>query len=224
MIGNLTGKSSRYSTVFFDLDGTVTDSGQGCLNGVRYMFEKIGFTGYDEKKLKRFLGPPVIHHLISEYGFEKELAEKAYVYYREYYINKGIYENRPYGGIGEAIKKIKDSGKAVYIATSKPLPQALSVLERFGLKELFDGVFGAQPERGITLKKDVLENAIKTIGGAGSAVMVGDRFYDIEGGKHVGIDTVGVLYGYGDLNELEGAGCDYITDTVDDLADLLGVR
>lgn len=224
MIRNLTGKNGGYSTVFFDLDGTITDSGEGCTNGAKYMFEKIGYTRYDEKKLKKFLGPPIIYHLISEYGFDKEQAKSAYVYYREYYLSKGIYENRPYPCIADAIKKIKESGKAVYVATSKPEPQALCVLERFGLKDLFDGIFGAKPELGITLKKDVLENAIKAIGGTGSAVMVGDRFYDIEGGKHVGIDTVGVLYGYGELEELEKAGCDYIADTVGDLAELLGRR
>jgi phosphoglycolate phosphatase len=222
MIRNLTGKSSIYSTVFFDLDGTITDSLEGAANGARYMFKNIGYTGYEEKKLKRFLGPPVIHHLISEYGFSKESAAEAYKYYREYYLSKGMYENRVYEGITEAVRKISSSGKSVYIATSKPIPQAMEIARHFGIDGLFDGIFGAQPDLGITLKRDVLENAIKSIGSSGNAVMVGDRIYDIEGGKHVGIDTVGVLYGYGEFEELEEAGCDYIVDTVEDLSELLG--
>jgi phosphoglycolate phosphatase len=222
MIRNLTGKRAGYKSVFFDLDGTVTDSGPGCFNGVRYMFDRIGFTENDEKRIRRFMGPPMKRHLVSEYGFSERDAAEAYAFYREYYDSRGVFENKPYDGIKEAIASIKTSGRNVYIATTKPEALALLVLERFGLLELFSGVFAARHDRSILEKNEVLANAVGELGGVSDAVMVGDRCFDILGGKHVGFDTVGVLYGYGDETELTGAGCDYLVDTVRDVAVLLG--
>ena len=223
MIRNLTGKDSKsYKSVFFDLDGTITESGEGCINGLKYMFKKIGYTGYDEKKLKAFIGPPMRDHLAKAYGFSEKQAEEAYTIYREYYSSKGLFENRLYDGIMDTINKIKLSGKAVYIATSKPESQTLRIAERFGLSSVFSGIFASKPELGIFNKIQVLSNAIKELGAVQNAVMVGDRIYDIQGGQHVGFDTVGVLYGYGDSGELEEAGCDYIVDSVKDLGVLLG--
>lgn len=222
MIRNLTGKNTEYRIVFFDLDGTVTDSGPGCFNGVKYMFERIGYTENDEKKMRGFMGPPMKRHLVREYGFSEQDAAAAYVFYREYYDSRGIFENVPYDGIEEAIASIRDSGKDVYIATSKPEKQALLVLERFSLMHLFKGVFTARHDKNILDKNEVLASAASEIGDVSGAVMVGDRCYDISGGKYVGFDTVGVLYGYGSEDELIGAGCDYTADSVHDLAVLLG--
>lgn len=222
MIRNITGKNNKYSSVFFDLDGTIADSGEGCMNGVRYMFKSIGYEDYDEKKLKGFLGPAVKKHLIREYGFSEPQAEEAYSFYKDYYINKGMYENRLYEGVTEAIDIIKRSGKYVYIATSKPDLQALRVLEHFGIKDMFTGVFAARHDLGIYDKNEVLEYAVKKLGGAPDSVMVGDRYFDIIGGKHVGFDTVGVLYGYGEEKELTQAGCDFTADSTGDLAVFLG--
>lgn len=222
MIKNITGKRNQYSSVFIDLDGTITDSAEGCMNGVRHMFKNIGYNDYDEKELKAFVGPPVKKHLIREYGFSEQHAGEAYAYYKDYYINKGIYENRLYGGIIEAISIIKQSGKSVYIATAKPEQQARIVLEHFRISNLFTDIFAAQHELGIYDKNEILEYAVKRLGGAPDSVMVGDRFYDIIGGKHVGFDTIGVLYGYGDAKELIGAGCDFTADSPADLAVFLG--
>jgi len=224
MIRNLTGKEHAYGSVFFDLDGTITASGEGCLNGVRYMFQRIGAAENDENRLKAFIGPSVKRHLQRYYGFSEQETENAYKYYREYYTTKGIFENRLYEGIREAIENIRNSGKAVYVATSKPEYQAIQILERFDMLNLFSGVFAAKHEIGVFEKDEVLEGAVAALGDVKDAVMVGDRSYDILGGKHVGFDTVGVLYGYGDLNELTEAGCDYIVDSVQDLSELLGRR
>jgi phosphoglycolate phosphatase len=222
MIRNLTGRNGIYDTVFFDLDGTITDSGEGCMNAVRYMFEQIGYPENMESRLRDFVGPPLRNHLMKEYCFSESEAEKAYALYREYYLNKGIYENRVYDGFPEALASIKRSGKRVYIATSKPEPQALFVLERFGLLGEFTGVFAADHKLGICYKDEVIAHAVKTLGKLDSAVMVGDRSYDILGGKLAGFGTVGVLYGYGGYDELSGAGCDYIVDSTEDLSALLG--
>jgi phosphoglycolate phosphatase len=222
MIRNLNGKSTEYDMVFFDLDGTLTDSGEGCMNGVRYMFENIGYTDYDDKKLRGFVGPPTKHHLLNEYGFNEKKASEAYTFYREYYDSKGIYENKPYDGIIEALKSINETGKRLYVATSKPEALAMRVLTRFSLLDLFSGVFAAHHDKNIYHKNEVLECAVRELGSVSGAVMVGDRSYDILGGKHVGMDTIGVLYGYGDFEELAAAGCDYTVDSVQDLAVLLG--
>jgi phosphoglycolate phosphatase len=222
MIRNLTGKNSTYNSVFFDLDGTVTDSGEGCLNGVRHMFKSIGYMNYDEKELKRFIGPAIKKHLIAEYGFSEPKAEEAYAFFKDYYLDTGIYENKLYDGITDAIESITQSGKSVYIATSKPLEQAIRVLEHFGIRDMFSDVFGARHELGIYDKSKVLESAVKKLGGVPGRAMVGDRSYDIIGGRHVGFDTVGVLYGYGEKKELLDAGCDFTADSTADLAVLLG--
>ena len=223
MIRNFNGKdSSRYQTVFFDLDGTITDSAGGIIKGILYMLEKIGIEENDEKKIQAFLGPPMKQHLMKEYGLSDQRADKAYAYYREYYDGQGIYENRPFDGIKDAILAIKRSGKTVYIATSKPEPQALKVLDRFDLTNLFSEVFAARHDLGVSYKNEVLERALSLLGDTPNAVMVGDRHHDIHGGRHVGFDTVGVLYGYGDYDELQNAGCDYLIDSVQDLSSLLG--
>lgn len=222
MIKNLTGKSGLYKAVFFDLDGTLTDSGEGCVSGVKYMLSRIGHPQLDEKSLRAFVGPPTKKYLVSEYGFSQEEARRAYAFYREYYDSKGIFENRLYDGIKEALNHIRSSGKALYVATSKPEALAHKVLERFGIDSVFSGVFAARHELGIYEKSEVLEYAVRQLGEVPRSVMVGDRRYDIIGAKHVGFDAVGVLYGYGDEAELIEAGCDYTAESPEDLAALLG--
>ena len=224
MIHNITGKdSSVYKAVFIDLDGTITESGEGCMNAVRYMFEKAGYEENDEVRIRAFVGPPIKMHLINAYGFPEEEAARIYAYYREYYLSKGIYESRLYDGIEDALHAIKSSGKTLYVATSKPEVMAIPILERYGLLGVFDAVFGARHEEGIFDKTPVLEYAMRSLGGAPSgSVMVGDRYHDMLGGRAVGIDTVGVLYGYGDREELMDCGPDYLVDTTADLAALLG--
>lgn len=224
MIDNITGKDhSSYKTVFIDLDGTITESGEGCMNAVRYMFSKAGYEENDETRIRSFVGPPIKKHLISAFGFSEERAAETYAYYREYYMDKGIHESRLYDGIEETLRAIKTSGKALYVATSKPEAMALPIIEGYGLMPLFDAVFGARHEEGIYDKTQVLRFGISRLGYTpANAVMVGDRSHDIVGGRAVGIDTVGVLYGYGDRKELLDAKPDYILDSVADLAALLG--
>jgi phosphoglycolate phosphatase len=222
MIRNLTGKNARYESVFIDLDGTITDSGEGCINGIRYMFERIGYAENDEKRLRAFVGPPVKKHLVREYSFSEADAAYAYAFYREYYDDKGVYENSLYDGIIESLTSIKQSGKTLYIATTKPMLLAARVLDMFGLTGMFSDVFTARHESGIYEKSEVLESAVSELGSVPCPVMIGDRCYDILGGRHVGFDTVGVLYGYGDEDELLGADCDFTADSPQDLAVLLG--
>jgi phosphoglycolate phosphatase len=223
MIENITGKDyTSYQSVFIDLDGTITESGLGCMNAVRYMFEKIGYEENDETRVRSFVGPPIKRHLIQAFGFSEERATETYAYYREYYLEKGIHESWLYTGIADALRAIRASGKSLYVATSKPEIMALPILERDGLLDLFAGVFGARHEEGIFDKTQVLQNAVKSLGVPPHAVMVGDRSHDIIGGQSVGFDTAGVLYGYGDRKELMEALPDFIIDSVADLAAMLG--
>lgn len=224
MIRNLSGTDlCCIDSVFLDLDGTVSESGLSSMNGVKYMFDKIGFRQISNEELRAFVGPTVRVHLEQEYGFSKEEALAAYEYYREYYDGIGIFESTMYDGIEEAIVSIKDSGKKVYLATLKPENQAKQIVERYGISGLFDGIFGARHDLDILHKQQVLERAIELIKEhPGKSVMVGDRKHDINAAKHVGFSSVGVLYGYGTYDELESAGCDIIVDSVQDLKQLLG--
>ena len=193
------------------------------MNGVKYMFDKIGFRQISDDELRAFVGPTVRVHLEQEYGFSKEEALAAYKYYRDYYDGIGIFESTMYDGVDETIASIKDSGKKVYLATLKPENQAIQIVERYGISGLFDGVYGARHDLDILHKQQVLERAVKLIKEhPGKSVMVGDREHDVNAAKHIGFGSVGVLYGYGTYDELESAGCDIIVDSVQDLKQLLG--
>ncbi len=222
MIKRIRGKAQEFKHVFMDLDGTITESGPGIINAVLYMFERIGVNEDSEERLRGFIGPPVTEYLKQVYGFSEDEAQQAYVVFREYYERQGVWESRLYEGITEAIEDMKSSGKKVYIATAKPEFIALPVLNHFGITDLFDRVFAVRREIGIYDKLQVLQYASKELGRIPSPVMVGDRSYDIEGGRAVGYATVGVLYGYGSRDELLLAGCDYLLDSVADLSALLG--
>jgi phosphoglycolate phosphatase len=226
MIHNITGKdSSVYRAVFIDLDGTITESGEGCMNAVRYMFGKVGYEENDEARIRSFVGPPIKSHLIDAFGFSEEHAAQTYQYYREYYLTKGIYESRLYEGAEDALRALKASGRTLYIATSKPEVMTMPILERYGLLTLFDAVFAARHEEGVFDKTQVLQRAMTLLGGAPPhAVMVGDRSHDIQGGHAVGIDTVGALYGYGDREELMACAPDFLIDSAADLTVLLGAH
>jgi len=224
MIFNINEKdTSGVENVFLDLDGTVSKSGTSCKNGVKYMFKNIGFREISEEELNAFVGPTVKVHLQETYGFSKEDAEAAYVYYREYYDGIGIFESTLYDGIEKAIIDIKESGKRVYIATLKPEDQAKQIIDMYGITGLFDDIFGARHDLGIMHKQKVLDRAVELIGQYPvNSVMVGDRNHDVNAAKHIGFDSVGVLYGYGTCEELKDAGCDIIVDSVGDLSALLG--
>lgn len=224
MIHNLTGKDpSSYQTVFIDFDGTILESGEGVLNAVKYMFSCMDMQEDDEERMVAFIGPPVLHHLATAYDMHGEEAARAYAHFREYYLSKGAFECQLYDGILDALGRIRGSGKKLYIATCKGEVMVRKMIEDHGLLPYFDDVFGAWHEKGVFDKAQVLAYAIERLGGThGNAIMVGDRSHDIIGGKAAGLDTAGVLYGYGSRDELSCADSDYLVDTVEDLSDMLG--
>lgn len=208
-----------YHTILFDLDGTLTDSGPGITNSVAYALKKWDIEEKDINVLKKFVGPPLDTSFAKYYGFSKEKCLQAIQYYREYYLTKGIYENRVYDGIEELLKWLRDTGRRAIVATSKPEPSAVQVLEYFHIDSYFEIIAGATMDRSRVEKSDVIRYALDRAGirDVSGVVMVGDRENDIQGAKDNGLDSIGVLYGYGSREELQAAGAMQIAETVEDL-------
>ena len=211
-----------YNTVLFDLDGTLTDPAEGITNSVAYALEHYGISVEDKKILYSFIGPPLKDSFIKYYGFNEEKAMEAIFVYREYFRDKGIFENEVYEGVEEMLEKIKDSGKSIVLATSKPEEFAVRILEHFNLIGYFDVVAGASMDEKRNKKGDVIKYAMEKGGfSVDGAVMIGDREHDILGAKENNLPSIGVLFGFGSREELEKAGADYIAETVEDIFDLL---
>lgn len=208
--------------LLFDLDGTLTDPMVGITSSVQYALEKFGIHVRYLKELISFIGPPLAESFQKFYGFSKEDAEKAIQYYREYYAPKGIFENEVYEGIPEMLAHLTEAGFTLLVATSKPTVFARKVLKHFGMEDYFSFVGGSELDGSRTKKAEVISYILKTCGiEAKEAIMIGDRRHDIEGGKACGLESVGVLYGYGTEQELTEAGADHIIRTVAELEDYL---
>lgn len=212
-----------YKTVLFDLDGTLTDPGLGITNSIMYALEKFHIKVEDRTSLYKFIGPPLRESYAKYYHFSDEEITRAVVYYREYFSVKGIYENVLYDGIEELLGKIKSSGRQVVLATSKPEEFAAEILRYFHIDQYFDFVAAATMDGTRNSKSAVIAHALKScdITDLASTVMVGDREYDINGAKAAGIDSIGVLYGYGSREELQSAGATYLAEHVSDIMNLI---
>lgn len=215
----------KLKKVFFDLDGTLTDSMPGITKGVQYALKRYGIQEDDLERLKPFVGPPLADSFQKYYNFSKKDAEDAVYVFREYYDVEGWKDNAPYDGVEDMLKALLDAGLKLYVATSKPEITAKRVLEYFHLDHYFTFVGGASLDEKLVNKDDVIryvmaENEI-TEEEKGSVLMVGDRLHDIEGAHKTGLKAVGVLYGYGSREELESCGADYLCSTPQEAADLL---
>lgn len=212
-----------YNYILFDLDGTLTDSGEGITNSVMYALRKYGIEVADRRELYKFIGPPLVGSFVQYYGFSAEEAAKAVEYYREYYKSCGIFENRVYDGIEELLAKLKGYGKILIVATAKPEPFAMRVLEHFDLAKYFVFIAGSNLNETRTKKDEVIRYALEScnITGLSEVVMVGDREHDILAAKTVGIDSIGVLFGYGSKDELERAGANFIAKSAEEIGKLI---
>lgn len=209
----------KYKYLFFDLDGTLTDSAEGIVNSVEYALNKFGILVEDKNELKHFVGPPLVDAFMECYGFSRADADQAVVYYRERFRDIGIFENAVYEGIPTLLESLKNKGYKLLIATSKPEEFAKRIADHFDLTKYFLRIAGATFDGKISSKKEVIEYAISLLGNPDKAsiLMIGDRHHDTEGASAVGIDSLGVLYGYGSREELEKAGATYIAETVGDI-------
>jgi len=208
-----------YKYVLFDLDGTLTDPGIGITNSVMYALKKYNIEVKDRSELYKFIGPPLLDSFMKYYGFSKEESEQAIVYYREYFSVKGLYENEVYEGIHELLTELKARKKKLILATSKPEEFAVKILKHFQLYEYFDVAAGASMDSSRSKKADVIAYALERsqVTDLSEAIMVGDREQDVSGAKQVGLKSIGVLFGYGDYEELSKAGADYIAANVQDI-------
>ena len=209
-----------YGTVLFDLDGTLTDPGIGITNSVRYALERYGIAVADRRELYCFIGPPLRESFEKYYGFSEKQAREAVACYREYFAQTGLLENKVYDGIESLLQQLRAAGKTLLVATSKPEVFARRILEHFGLDGYFDFIAGATLDETRVRKADVIAYALDSCGvtDLAQAVMVGDREQDVLGARAMGIDCIGVLFGYGSREELEQAGARYLAETVEDIA------
>lgn len=210
-------------TILLDLDGTVTDSSPGIIRSVAYALKTFGIEVDDLTTLYPFIGPPLKDAFIRYYRFDDRQAEQAVTAYRVYYADKGIFENRVYDGIPAFLDLLRQKGRTVALATSKPTVFAARILEHFHLAGYFDAVCGSELDGTRTAKGEVIRCALERCGvrEPASAVMVGDREHDIVGARQAGVESVGVLYGYGSYEELSASGADHLVANVAGLAELL---
>jgi phosphoglycolate phosphatase len=215
-----------FQYILFDLDGTLTDPKIGITNSVMYSLEKFGIKVNDRKELFCFIGPPLIDSYMDFYGFSKEDALQAIVYYREFFGVTGIYQNDVYDGIENVLATLKNQGKKLILATSKPEKYANIILEHFGLAKYFDCVVGATFDGSLNYKSDIVAVALKRGGvdDISKAVMIGDRHHDVDGGKANSLATIGVLYGYGSLEEFNECGADFVAETPADILRIINTQ
>lgn len=216
-------KQTVYQYLLLDLDGTITDPGVGITGAVEYALCKFGITIEERSTLYPFIGPPLIDSFMKYYGFTEEEARQAVIYYREYYTDKGIFENQVYEGMEQLLKVWKGRGLTLILATSKPELFAKQILKHFELDRYFTVVAGATMDETRIRKQDVIAYALEQLPSIEKrqAVMIGDREHDILGAKCNDLDSIGVLFGYGSQEELESAGAGKIARTVKELQEII---
>lgn len=213
----------KYDVILFDLDGTLTDPAEGITNSVEYALNFYGIKVESKSELNCFIGPPLYASFEKYYGFSKEKAIEAVAKYREYFGTKGIFENRLFDGVKEFLEELKNNGFKIVLATSKPEVYALKILEHFDIERYFDCVVGSLLSGERVDKADVINECLKRLKNinAKNCVMIGDREHDIIGAKKNNMDSIGVLFGYGDRKELESANADYIVSSFEEINGIL---
>lgn len=217
----------KYTNIIFDLDGTITEPQQGITNGFMYALSKLGIEVESRESFFKFIGPPLRETFSENYGFDDAKTEQAVKYFREYYNETGVNENLIMDGMDLAIKTLKESGCRLFVATSKPEPQAKIIISNFGLDIYFDMIAGASFDGTRDKKEDVLDYLLTSVGikdkqaELDKTIMVGDRMFDIIGANVFELASVGVLFGYGSEAELEKAGATYLAKSSEDLVDII---
>lgn len=207
-------------TILFDLDGTLTDSGEGIINCAILALEHYGLPIPSREEMRTFVGPP-LHESFIRHGVPADQADEAIRIYRSRYIPIGAYENTPYPGVRELLETLKSQGHTLYVATSKPEEMSIKILEHFDLAKYFDRICGASMDTSRSSKEAVIAYLIDLNGKADNMVMVGDTKFDIIGAKAHGIPGIGVSWGYGKVDQMQEAGAVAIAESMDALLSLL---
>lgn len=208
--------------ILFDLDGTVTDPFLGITNSVAYSLNSFGIEVESLDELKKFIGPPLVDSFQEYYGMTYQQSVLAVEKYREYFSVTGLYENKVYIGLEKMLQRLLDEGKILYICTSKPQVFAKQILKHFQLEKYFQGVYGSELDGTRNAKKDVISYCLEQENlDSHDCIMVGDRKHDVIGAHENNMPCIGVLYGYGDLEELNDCYCDKIVNDFYELEECL---
>lgn len=209
--------------VLLDLDGTITNPKEGITKSVQYALKHMGIEVEDLDSLCKYIGPPLRESFMEYWGFDQEQAEQAIKYYREYFSKTGILQNEVYPGMEKMLHNLVKAEKQLIVATSKPEIYARQIVDYFGLTKYFKDICGSLLDGTRDKKGEVIQYALENnnIRNLEEAIMVGDRLHDVRGAKENGIASLGVLYGFGCRDELQGEGATYIAQTVEELSELL---
>lgn len=202
--------------LLFDLDGTLSDSGEGIIHCGQQTLAHFGLPVPDYDALRPMVGPPLRDSLLH-FGVTQDHMEEAVEFYRQAYVDHGQYENFPYPGIEELLKRLRSDGHRLYVATSKPEVMAQYILKHFGLDRYFDVICGSAPEGERITKAAVIRHLLGQIPVDGQILMIGDTIYDIEGANELALPSIGVAWGYGDPQQMKQAGAIGIAQTMEDL-------
>ena len=212
----------KYKYIFFDLDGTLTDPFEGITHSVALALEHFGIYVSDRSELGKFIGPPLRESFSRYYPIPENRVEEAIEEYRKYFSVKGLFENELYDGIPQMLDALRESGYVLLLATAKPEVYAKRITEHFGISKYFYAECGASLDEARDSKAAVIEYALSLCGAdVCEVLMVGDRSHDVRGAREHGIDTAGVLWGYGTKEELESAGAVCTLDSVATLKEAL---
>ena len=211
----------KYKSILFDLDGTITDSSEGIINSIIYALEKMDVTITDKEILKKFVGPPLMDSYKKYFGFTQKEAELGLKLFREYFSEKGIFENRLFEGMGQLLQELYKNGYELVLATSKPDVYAKQILEYFDIKKYFAHISACPMDEANTTKLDVIKSALEmtSVKNKEEILMIGDTSFDIIGAKICGIDSIGVLYGTDTAEELKNA--TYLAKDIEELRSIL---
>ena len=210
-----------YQYLLFDLDGTLTNPKEGITKSVQYALRHFGVEVADPDTLTPYIGPPLIPSFMEFHGLTQEQALEALQIYRRRFASVGLFENEVLEGVPEMLHALKQAGRFVAVASSKPEAYVLRILEHFDLLQYFDEVVGASMDEKRSAKKDVIEEALHRMGktpGDHDILMIGDRIHDVEGAQLCGLDSIGVYTGFAPEGELEEAGATYVFHTIKDMA------
>ena len=208
----------KYDAVLLDFDGTIADTGEGIYDSVRYAVRAMGFDPLPEEVVHTFIGPPVFSSFKRALNLSDKDSAKAVEKYRESYMNGGIYRLSFYDGMEKLLDDIKKSGIKLAVASSKPENFIIEILRYLKISDLFDFISAPESDKAPESKTALVERAVKALGiDKSKAVMIGDRYFDIEGAKEAKVDSIGVTFGFGDRNELVNSGADYIADSTEDI-------
>lgn len=214
----------KYDYVIFDFDGTVVDTGEGILKSLQYSFKEMGRDIPALDDLKKFIGPPIHYSYTTYYGVSEEEVGMYIKKYRERYRAKGIYECALYKGFPEVIDSLHKMDIKVGIASSKPESLIYDVADFLKVTEKFDAIVGVQiDDSNHSSKTGLVLESMKKLGAENKSkvLMVGDRCYDIDGATGAGVDSCGVLWGYGSRDEFEAHNATYIVSDTKELLKLM---